>query len=92
MYMHSHRNQFATAELLAKNTGTDVTVLEDVLTQLHRISIVAALNIDTMEGTTRVHAINEDGSYIPFFYLARHLPDETLMNYVDMKVHTKPLL
>ena len=92
MYMLSHRNQFATAELLAKNTGTDVTVLEDVLTQLHRISIVAALNIDTMEGTTRVYAINEDGSYIPFFYLARHLTDETLMNYVDMKVHTKPLL
>lgn len=92
LYMLSHKNQFATVDLLAKNTCIAASVLEEVLEELGKFSILASLEIDTMEGVTKVYAINADGSFIPFFYLARHLTDKTHMNYVDMNLITKPFL
>lgn len=92
LYMLSHKNQFATAELLAKNTGIEVATLEDILSRMKQFSIIGSLNIETLEGTTKAYTLHENGSYIPFFYLARHLSEEVDMNYVNMDVHTKPLL
>ena len=92
MYMLSHKNQYATAELLAKNIGKDSATLEDVLNRMSKFRIIGSLEIETTTGTQTVYTIQDNGSYIPFFYLARHMTEETNMNYVDMNLRTKSLL
>ena len=92
LYMLSHRYQFATVELLAKNTGIDAATLEDILNRMSKFSIIGSLNIETIEGSTKVYNLNENGSYIPFFYLARHMTDEADMNYVNINMNSKPML
>lgn len=91
-YMLSHRYQFATVELLAKNTGIDAATLEDILSRMSKFSIIGSLNIETIEGSTKVYNLNENGSYIPFLYLARHMTDEPDMNYVNINMISKPML
>lgn len=92
LYLLSHRHQLATVELLAKNTGIDSAILEDVLSRMSKFSIIGSLEIETLEGTTKVYDIHENGSYIPFLYLARHMTHQADMNYVNMNMNNKPLL
>ena len=81
-----------TVELLAKNTGIDAPILEDVLGRMSKFSIIGSLEIETLEGITKVYDIHENGSYIPFLYLARHMTDAPDMNYVNINMKNKPLL
>ena len=92
LYMLSHRHQLATVELLAKNTGIDAPILEDVLSRMSKFSIIGSLEIETLAGITKVDDIHENGSYIPFLYLARHMTDAPDMNYVNINMKNKPLL
>lgn len=92
LHLLHQRRQFSTVELLARNSGIDIAVLEPALNQLDTFSLIRSLEIETLEGKTKAYSLNEDGSYIPFFYLLRHLADKADMNYINLNMNTKPLL
>lgn len=92
LHLLHHRRPYSTAELLSKNSGIDITTLKPVLEQLKEFGMILSLEIETLEGTTKAYALNEDGSYIPFFYLLRHMSEDADMNYVNINMCTKPLL
>lgn len=92
LYMLSSDRRYSTVELLAKNTGMDTAQLTEVLEKLETFHIMFSLEIDTLEGTTKVYYVYENGSYVPFLYLARYLMQGSKIHYVNYSFRKKPLL
>lgn len=92
LYLLSQKCRFVTAELLAKETGTEVADMKSALTKMEECHLVTSMSIQTVDGKTEVYSEKVFGPMIPFLYLARHLSEHTENNYLGFHANHNPFL
>lgn len=93
-YMLRKDNRYYSAELLAKGAGIDAETVSELLQKLTETGLVMSMEVELMEGTTKVYQMVESnsGAFLIFQYLARCLESSAVLNYTWLTFREKPLL
>lgn len=90
IYMLGQNKQFASAELLSKETGIEVNQVEHILETMSCF-VVESLGVETLNGTLKGYGICDTAAYVPFLYLARYLMEEKT-HFYNIGDREKPML
>lgn len=93
-YMLHKNNRYYSAELLATGAGIDEDTLSEVLQKLTNTGLVSSMEVELLQGTTKVYMMEESnsGAYLIFQYLARCLESPYILNYSWLSFRETPLL
>lgn len=93
-YMLRKDSRYYSAELLAKGAGLEPGAVSDILQKLTRTGLVASMEVELLEGTTRVYVMEASsaGGFLVFQYLARCLESSAVINYTWLNLRERPLL
>lgn len=93
-YMLHKDSRYYSAELLAKGVGMEQETVSELLQKLTGTGLVASMEVELLEGTTKVYMITESngGAFLIFQYLLRCLAEPVVLNYTWLRFRDTPLL
>lgn len=90
-YMLGRSERLFAAQTLANGMGAELSVVEEQLEKLESVNIMGSIEVVLPTGLTKIYQVKDDGSIVPFLYLARALLQGDVY-YLNWQGRTKPLL
>lgn len=91
-YMLGREEKLFSVDALAEGLRADAAAVEELLVRLEQQNLADSMEVVLPAGLTRIYEIKDDGSFVPFLYLARCFMDASRNYYLNWNSRTKPLL